>query len=333
MDKRSRQLSRFLTDLNLQNCKVESVAGDASARRYLRIFAPRGSVILMDADPGLGENVARFADLADHLIAHGLSAPRIFARDDAAGFLVTEDFGSGVFAAMARNAAVPEKTLYRSAVDVLLHLRNVPFPERPIVSDYTAFAMAQATDLAFDWYLAPLIGDAAKQLKLDVQHAMQNLLTTAIGDTPPVLCLRDFHAENLLWLKDRSGVRRAGIIDFQDAVAAHPAYDLVSLLQDARRDVSCDIVTAMIDHYTSHAAIDKHQFLTAYAALGVQRNLRILGIFARLAKDRNKPSYLDLIPRTHAHLVAGLRHPALAPIADLLLPHLPTPEQQREFMV
>jgi aminoglycoside/choline kinase family phosphotransferase len=139
------------------------------------------------------------------------------------------------------------------------------------------------------------------------------------------MILRDYHAENLLWLPQRSGLARVGLIDFQDAMLAHPAYDLVSLLQDVRRDVPAETEAAMIAHFIHHSGAQDAQFRTAYAVLAVQRNLRILAVFARLVTNMGKPHYAKMIPRTWGHVMRGLSHPALSSIAPLLIETLPEP--------
>ena len=140
-----------------------------------------------------------------------------------------------------------------------------------------------------------------------------------------VLVQRDYHAENLLWLPDRQGVARVGLLDFQAARAGHRAYDLVSLLQDARRDVPAGVEMRMLDRYIAKTGVDELGFRTAYTVLGVQRNLRILGVFARLSLDYGKPQYVNLIPRVWDHMNRGLEHPALAPVADIIRGAMPAP--------
>ena len=142
------------------------------------------------------------------------------------------------------------------------------------------------------------------------------------------MILRDYHAENLIWLPGRKGIARVGLLDFQDAMTGHRAYDLVSLLQDVRRDVPAGIETRMLARYIDGSGTNDHAFRTAYAVLGAQRNLRILGVFARLATDYGKPRYVDLIPRVWAHLVRDLDHPALAPVAQMLVDTLPAPSPE-----
>lgn len=142
----------------------------------------------------------------------------------------------------------------------------------------------------------------------------------------PVICLRDFHAENILWLPERSGAARLGLLDFQDAVLAHPAYDLVSALQDARRAVSPAVEQAEIAHYAIRKGLDQKRFSAIYALLGVQRSLRILGVFARLCKAMGKPHYIDLLPRSWSYIQRNLAHPALAPLAAPLQAAFPCPD-------
>ena len=164
--------------------------------------------------------------------------------------------------------------------------------------------------------------DAARETAFT--EAFKPLLDTYVRETP-VMILRDYHAENLLWLPARQGPARAGQLDFQDAMLGHPAYDLVSLLQDARRDVSSDVAEAMVRHYCHQTNSNHSDFTTAYHLLGAQRNLRILGVFARLSLMAGKPHYIDLIPRVWAHLMHDLAHPALAPVAALIRADLPEP--------
>ena len=177
--------------------------------------------------------------------------------------------------------------------------------------------------LAWRWYRSGALGaDAARETAFT--EAFKPLLDTYVRETP-VMILRDYHAENLLWLPARQGPARAGQLDFQDAMLGHPAYDLVSLLQDARRDVSSDVAEAMVRHYCHQTNSNHSDFTTAYHLLGAQRNLRILGVFARLSLMAGKPHYIDLIPRVWAHLMHDLAHPALAPVAALIRADLPEP--------
>ena len=183
--------------------------------------------------------------------------------------------------------------------------------------------MADRAALAFDWYL-PATGDADPAAREQFHAAMLSALSHH-ADTADVLIQRDYHAQNLLWLPDRTGVARVGLLDFQDAMLGHRAYDLVSLLQDARRDVPPAIEDAMIGHYIAETHADPETFRTAYAVLGAQRNLRILGVFARLCLRDGKAHYVDLIPRVWNHLMRDLEHPALTDVGQIVQNTLPPP--------
>jgi aminoglycoside/choline kinase family phosphotransferase len=285
--------------------------GDASARRYTRLNKGGKTAILMQDPEG---DVTLFARLARHLNQIGLSAPQIYA--EAPGLLLIEDFGTGLLADLAKDPA-QERALYILATEALIALhRHAPPADLPIATpDY----LAGAIDLAFLHYTdAP---DA-------IASASQALLPALRAFATPndVMILRDYHAENALLLPDRQGPARLGLLDFQDALRGHRAYDLASLLQDARRDVSPEVAQACIAHFIQQTQTPEAPFRASLAVLGAQRNLRILGIFARLAKLRGKPGYIDLIPRVWAHLQDNLRHPELAPLRAVLEGALPHPD-------
>ncbi|MDO6584296.1 phosphotransferase [Salipiger sp. 1_MG-2023] len=303
----------FLDAAGWGGAKTAALAGDASARRYTRLSCNGATAILMDDPDG---DVALFARLSRHLCGLGLSAPRILA--EAPGRLLLEDLGDGLIARLATDPET-EAQLYRAAVDALTELHRHPAP--PLLQA-TPQRLAQMTDLAFDCY-AP---DAAAA-KPAVITAFEEALSTHAPGTD-VMVLRDYHAENILWLPERSGPARAGLLDFQDALAGHRAYDLVSLIEDARRDLRPGIAELSIRHYLDATGLDDAPFRAALAVLGAQRNLRILGVFARLAASRGKPGYIDLVPRVWGHLQTDLRHPALRDIARLL-GALPEPDASR----
>ncbi|MDF1854933.1 phosphotransferase [Pseudooceanicola sp.] len=323
---RSELCDRFLAASDLSGATRVPVSGDASNRRYERIVAPGGPVILMDAPPEKGEDVRPFVEIANHLRGLGLSAPKVLAAETETGFLLLEDLGDDLFARLlAPGVAVDdtdENRLYTAATDLLLMLRDAPLP--PGIGGYDPAQMAELAALMFDWYLAAPQPEARQTFVA----AMGDALTEHSGDTS-VLVLRDYHAENLIWLPDRTAEARVGLLDFQDALAGHPAYDLVSLVQDARRDVSPALEPELIRHYCRASHTDQAEFEAAYFLLGAQRNLRILGVFARLCLRDSKPHYLDLMPRVWAHLVRDLAHPALADVAALLTPILPAPTPAR----
>ncbi|GAB5438739.1 aminoglycoside phosphotransferase family protein [Falsiruegeria mediterranea] len=299
------------------------LAGDASNRIYHRLTDPatQETAVLMDADPEKGEDVRPFVRVANYLRELGLSAPEILAEDEDFGFLLLEDLGDGLFARVIADQPDLERPLYEAATDVLVRLHKSPVMD---LESYGPRMMTQRAAMAFSHYAAGITGED----QTDVEHKFSKLFQDILIDTTggsKVVVLRDYHAENLLWLPGRSHLARVGLLDFQDAMLGHPAYDLMSMLQDIRRKVPAGIEMTMINRYLQATGLDEHNFRQAYAVLSVQRNLRILGVFARLAVERGKPGYVDLMPPTWDHLVRGLNHPALAPVSDLILKSLPAP--------
>ena len=296
------------------------LAGDASARRYERIFTEDGgSVILMDADPATGEDTRPFLDIRAHLFRNGLSAPAVFAEDSEAGFLLLEDFGDDVFARVMARDISRERPLYRLAADCLARLHELPLPKGMMPLD--AAALAAMIEPAFSQY-APERSDLLDDAVAAFTEALK-----PVAEIRHVLSLRDFHVENMVFLSDRRAERQVGLLDFQDAFATHPAYDLVSMLQDARRDLSDGVEAEILAYFIRKTNADDTAFRHAYAALGAQRNLRILGVFSRLAKLRGKPRYLALHPRVWRHIWRNLEHPALHPLREILAA-LPAPQTE-----
>lgn len=322
MTDRSTLCENFLSQTPYADWQRGLLAGDASNRRYERLTGADGrSVVLMDAPPEKGEDVRPFVRIADYLRTQGLSAPEILAQDATHGFLLLEDLGDDLFSRVIQREPTLEIELYEAATDVLVALHQAPMPE---LEPYGPRLMAEMSGIAFSKYQAGILGYCDPGLQSRFEDQFEDILRDTVkGD--PVLVQRDYHAENLLWLPDRTGVARVGLLDFQDARAGHPAFDLMSLLQDARRDVPAGIEMQMIDRYIAAANADDSGFRTAYSVLGVQRNMRILGVFARLSTDYGKPHYVNLIPRVWDHFTCGLDHPALAPVADLLRDSLPAP--------
>lgn len=315
---RQETIATFLDDLGLGGWRRVPLAGDASARRYERLHNPEGgSLILMDADPIVCGDPGPFLDIRTHLYRFGFSAPTLHAEDPDAGLLLIEDFGDALFARIMADDPSREMHLYTLAAELLARLHSKPLPQG--MTAMTATALADMIAPAFDCYAPKHLAD------LPAAKAAFARLLTPVADVPAVLALRDFHAENMIFLPDRNGDRQIGLLDFQDAFVTHPAYDLVSMLQDARRDLTPGIADSVLRHFIAKTGADDAAFRTAYAALGAQRNLRILGVFARLAADRGKPQYLALQPRVWAHLQTSLTHPALADVRDALA-NLPAPQ-------
>lgn len=322
MTDRETHALRFLQKAGWGDATRAALAGDASNRRYERLTGANGEkAVLMDAPPAKGEYTRPFCRIARHLSDLGLSAPKILAEDATHGFLLLEDLGDALFARVLEDAPHMETELYTAATDVLVNLHHHSAPDD--LALYDPKIMAEMAALAWRWYLRGA-GASYEEKARDFAAKFETILAEHASECD-VLIQRDYHAENLLWLPDRSGVARVGLLDFQDAMAGHRAYDLVSMLQDARRDVSPATEDAMIAHYTAATGLDPQAFRAAYHVLGAQRNLRILGVFARLSLHFGKPHYVDFIPRVWGLLLRDLAHPALAPLSDHVLEDLPEP--------
>ncbi|MGH1330071.1 MAG: aminoglycoside phosphotransferase family protein [Paracoccaceae bacterium] len=325
MPDRATELSVFVAQNGWGNASRRPLAGDASARRYERLHdAELGAAVLMDADPSKGEEVVPFLNIAQYLSSIGLSAPRILAQDIARGFLILEDFGDALFARYAPAQPDQEETLYAAAIDALIALHQHAPPKD--IKPYRAVMPALAA-LPYDWYLPGATGQENPAGREELIALMAALLDS-LASGPEVLILRDYHAENLLWLPDRSGAARVGLLDFQDAMLGHPAYDLISLVEDARRDTSPALQEAMIARYIKTSGQNDADFRAAAAIIGAQRNLRILGVFARLTMRDGKAHYIDFIPRVWGHLMHDLSHPALAQLREIVLRDLPEPRPE-----
>lgn len=294
--------TRFLNDAGWDDAEILPLAGDASFRRYFRIVAPGRQAVLMDAPPP-HEDPRPFLKVAGWLRERGFAAPEILAEDLEQGLVLLQDFGDARMRETADAAPESELRLYEAAVDLLVRLhREEPMALRP----YDAREYQREAGLLTEWY-CPAIGLEADA---EAYRAAWDPVLPLAGAARPVTVLRDYHAENLMLIE---GGETLGLLDFQDALAGHPAYDLVSLLQDARRDVPPALEAAMLDRYcrTTGASED---FVTAYHVLGAQRNAKIVGIFTRLWQRDGKPRYPALCPRVWGYLNRDLEHPALAPV-------------------
>ena len=293
----------FLAANGWAGAEIVPLAGDASFRRYFRVSAGARRAVLMDAPPP-HEDPRPFLSVARWLFERGFAAPAIHAADLDQGLVLLEDFGDARMREAADADPDARAGLYRTAVDVLVALRRQPACD---VRPYDRAELQREAGLFVEWY-CPAVG-----IVPDVEGyraAWDAVLDRALPETP-VTVLRDYHAENLMLIDDG---RSLGLLDFQDALAGHPAYDLVSLLQDARRDVEEPIEAAMLRHYLD-ATGEGEAFLDAYHLLGAQRNAKILGIFTRLWKRDGKPRYPTLCPRVWAYLERDLAQPVLAPVA------------------
>lgn len=295
----------FLIAAGWSGAEILPLAGDASFRRYFRVIDHDRRAILMDAPPPQ-EDPRPFITIAEWLIGQGFAAPTILHADLDRGLVLIEDFGDARLRETADAAPESELRLYESAVDLLIRLSTLPAADlRP----YDAAEYRRELGIFTEWYCGAL------GLEVDLvgyEAAWAQALAPVLAGHDPVTVLRDYHAENIMLIEGREEL---GLLDFQDALAGHPAYDLVSLLQDARRDVAPALETAMLDRYRRISGVSD-AFDIAYHVLGAQRNAKILGIFTRLWKRDGKPRYAGLCPRVWAYLERDLKHPALRPVSD-----------------
>jgi aminoglycoside/choline kinase family phosphotransferase len=313
----------FLAACGWEGAQILPLAGDASFRRYFRVVSGDRSAVLMDAPPP-HEDPRPFIAVAEWLVSRGLSAPDILARDLDKGLLLLADFGNARLRETLDSEPQRERELYEMATDVLVELHAHPpmdgLPRHGLEQWLTEL------ELFTDWY-CPAVG-----ADVDVEgyrKAWTEVLKPVADDgLGPVTVLRDYHAENIMLVAGRQGVGHFGLLDFQDALAGHPAYDLASVLEDARRDVPEEIERAMMDRYV--AATGQGEMLErAYWALAAQRNTRILGVFTRLWKRDNKPGYRRFQPRMWDLLERDLARPELGPVRDWFDSNI-APEHRRE---
>ena len=356
MSERAAVISEFLQAAGWGSAHRAAFPGDASTRSYERLTMDGKTAVLMNAPKGAeapsepegasaadrealgynavarlaGPNIEAFVCLANELKIRGFSAPEIYATDLSAGLLLLEDFKHSVYASVIVTEPLIEPQLYEAAIDTLAAIYRSSFPQVMHyqetswrVRDYDTLALTAEADLFLDWY--------AKDFGYEIQppvreqwHVLWREAFDCLDSHAAGLCLRDFHAENLFWLPSREGVANVGLIDFQDGLFVHPAYDLVSFIEDARRDVSPDLTQPLIERFCDRAGIAcDANFMAAYAVMGAQRNAKILGIFVRLAERDNKPAYRELIPRVQENFKGNLNNPKLTPLRDWIAQHVP----------
>lgn len=346
-------IRRFLDDSGFADAERHYLQGDASTRTYERLVQGARRAVLMNAPrrpdgppvrnglpysaiAHLAEDVRPFVAMVRGLRSLGLSAPDLYAADVAEGLLILEDLGSeGV---VAGDPPAPIEERYGAAIDVLAALHRAPAPEiLPVapridhrLPTYDRDAFLIEAELLLDWYMphrGVTVSDETRQQFVSLWRAA---LTRAITG-PTHWVLRDFHSPNLLWLPDRTGVARIGLLDFQDALIGPPAYDVASLLQDARVDVPETLEFALLGRYAQARQTDDPEFNLAnfvalYALMAAQRATKILGIFARLDRRDGKPQYLRHLPRVWRYLRRSLAQPTLAPLKAWYDAHVPAPE-------
>jgi len=349
---RLKALRQFLDGAGYADARRQRMAGDASTRSYARLVRDDGVVILMNsprrpdgpaiydgksysAAVHLAEDVKPFVAIAGGLRERGFSAPAIRHADLDAGFLITEDFGSAGF--VEGDPARPIAERYEAATDLLAALHREALPEiLPLapqlsytIPTFDTEALLVEVGLMLEWYLPDRGAEPTAVLRAEFVAMWRDLLSKPVSSARTWL-LRDFHSPNLIWLEQRPGIAKVGVIDFQDAVLGPAAYDLVSLLQDARLDVPEALELALLTRYikarrASDDTFDPVGFAELYAIMSAQRNTRLLGTFARLNRRDGKPQYLRHQPRIWTYLTRSLAHPALARVREWYSAHVPAP--------
>ncbi|WP_339927876.1 aminoglycoside phosphotransferase family protein [Yoonia sp. 208BN28-4] len=298
--------------------RAAPIAADASARRYARLMSDDGeAVIMMDAPPSAGESTHSFAKMTQFLRLRDLAAPEILLHDSALGLMVIEDLGQTDFARHLSDHPQDAAVLYEAATACLIHLDGQSAPAE--LSRLDPATAGKMVDITAEWYCDGINGNVLS--RAITQHMK------AIAPDADTIALRDFHAENLIWRSDKSGLHKVGLLDYQDAFIAPAGYDLASLLHDVRRDVDPDLVQHLVTHFAKATNRDPEQFAAQFALLSAQRNLRILGVFARLILRDDKMKYAAFVPRVWAHIQTALAHPELAELARTVYGTLPPPDQ------
>lgn len=339
-DTRQARMARFLERAGWGDATVDPLAGDASKRRYLRLrrgesAGKSGGAVLMDAPPHPETRTASFAAMTRWLRGHGFSAPEPILCDLDDGFILLEDLGDDLYVHVAARRPQSELSLYSGAVDLLADLADIPAPseieaEGVVVPlrPYDGPELLREARLVPEWYLPGATGEPVSDGMAADFDGLVTAASERVAKAANRVVLRDYHAENLIWRPERRGTGRVGLLDYQDAMAGHAAYDLMSLLEDARRDTSEELQQRMIRHFLDRRPdLDEESFRADYAALAAIRNLKILGIFARLAMRDRKARYVELMPRVWTHLMRDLGHGEMAPLAAWVRTHVPAPEK------
>ena len=316
---RSEKIERFLRHHGWDDAKTEKITSDASNREYTRLSKKQNTSILMDSDPTTNESIENFIYFTNQLRKQKFSAPKIYGQDICNGLLLLEDLGSDSFANILKSKPHLENHIYQEAINQLIEIRKNKIPH--LTRKYDLKILLQEAVLFSEWYLSPLRASYESSHLLKILRV--TLQETLKQDT--TLVLRDYHAENLMWLPDRRNNRRVGLLDYQDALAGNPAYDIASLLKDARREVPKKLQEELIKYFLKKTNLDNAVFSRDYSILSAQRNLKIIGIFSRLSIRDNKSGYLDLIPRVWKNLQDDLKHPSLNALSEFIKINSPQP--------
>jgi len=322
MSDRAKRRADFIARSGWGDAREGLLAGDASFRKYFRLTRSNGTAVVMDS-PAAHEPVEPFVRIGKHLRALGLSAPEIFAEDLASGFLLLEDLGDDTFARILDRGG-DEGALYERATDVLVAVHGAPAHGLlPGLGGYTGEALIEAAMLLPEWYLPAASKRPMPAEEAERYRAAWRACLAELPASDDALLLRDYHKDNLIWLPHRPGARACGLLDFQDAQRGHPSYDLVSLIEDARRDVSPAVQAACVARYLAATGLEERRFRVGFALMAAQRHARVIGLFVRLLERDGKPDYLPHLPRVWRLFERALAHEALEPLrawVDRVLP-------------
>lgn len=323
---RREKIEGFLNRTGWQDAKRWRLAGDASFRKYDRVEKDGRRAVLMDAPPPQ-EDVRPFVNIARHLHARGFSVPEVLAEDPEAGLLLLEDLGDDTYTRLLATGA-DETALYGNAIDALIALHQRPETDvvPPGVIPYGKDRLLEEAGRIHSWYLRLVGADPLPPAAIAEFEDIWNALLPLAWQVPTSLILFDYHIDNLMRVTGRAGMQACGILDFQDAITGPVTYDLMSLLEDARRDVPAGVQEAMKKRYLSaFPAVDRTAYEQSWAVMAAQRHLRVIGTFARLKLRDNKPLYLKHMPRLWRYMDRCLAAPPLLPLREWIDRHVPPP--------
>lgn len=322
MNNRTQERRRFLEEKGWNDWGIFNLAGDASPRKYFRLSSGSKTAVLMDAPIGSCGPLDPFIGISEYLIEQGFSSPKILAKDTTGGFLIIEDLGDDLFSSLLVKQPELEYDIYQVALEILVALRQKVPPLH--VPAYTPETQGELSALSLTWYARYISGVEVNEREV---NQLRDLVAGAISglNERQVFIHRDYHAENLLWLPERSDQERVGLIDFQDGSIGQSSYDLVSLLEDARRDISTTLKEDLLYRYSELTGDSLVVVKKGVAISGIQRNLRILGVFARLSIRDSKSWYLDYIPRVWDYLMGDLETAGLPDLTSFIMNNLPPP--------
>jgi aminoglycoside/choline kinase family phosphotransferase len=323
---RGEAMDAFLARVGWAGAKRSMLAGDASFRRYERVEYNGTIAVLMDAPPPW-EDVRPFLSVTALLAHCGVSVPHIIAQDEVEGFLLLEDLGDLSFSRLLRAEPERESEIYGAATDALVAIHMTSLAKAEILQDelppYDMAVYLREAALFVEWFLPQVHGiERAGELKEEYLNIWRRIIN-GVGLKQNCVVHRDYHADNLFWLGERKDYQMVGMIDYQDALWGDAAYDLASLLEDARRDVDPTVMAECFARYSTAIGEPAREFAARYAVLAAQRNAKIIGIFCRLCVRDGKAHYVDYLPRVWRHFLNDLHHPLLKPLADFVENYVP----------